>query len=477
MTSQEANIPLSLPDTQNADVIIPSQDGLSQKPTLVVWGRLCPIRTPLMSLEMIKESYTVGRATTCDVVFTINEMQQKYLNIISKVHFRIVREYINNSNEFIVYLEDMSHNGTFVDKVKVGYGNRVIIENNSEIAIAAKHLTIYVFMNIMSDNSCELPLELKQMYALGRKLGTGACGEVRLLFTKDGSKRFAIKIIQMSSINQNRFNNPMNIKNEVEILKRLRHPCIIQMENIYDTPTTMYIILELMEGGELFDKIRSKNKLSESCAKLIFYQVILAVHYLHKQGITHRDLKPENILLKDNSDTPLVKVSDFGLSKLVDAQTMMKTFCGTPMYVAPEILANLGRGSYTSQVDVWSLGVILYACLSGIVPFNIHNTNITLEYQIKRGKYQFPSSRFGNVSHDAIELIKRMMTVNPTERITVPEILLHPWLRDQRMREEVNMLISHVETDENVPPSNVLINEADPEIIPEIRIKRTRLMV
>lgn len=482
MTSQEPYIPLSLPDTQNAEVITQSQEVLSQEQTLVVWGRLCPIRTPLTSLEMAKESYTIGRSTTCDVVFTTNEMKLKWLNIISKVHFRIVRERINNSNEFIVYLEDMSHNGTFVDKIKVGRGNRVIIENNSEIAIAQMNFTIYIFMNILSDNSCELPLQLKQMYALGRKLGTGAYGEVRLLFTKDGSKRFAVKIIQMSSINKNEFNginNPTNIRNEVEILKRLRHPCIIQMENIYDTPTTMYIILELMEGGELFDKIKSKSKLSEPCAKLIFYQVVLAVHYLHKQGITHRDLKPENILLKDNSDSPLVKVSDFGLSKLVDAQTMMKTFCGTPMYVAPEILANLGRGSYTNQVDVWSLGVILYACLSGIVPFNVQNTNITLEKQIRRGKYYFPSSRFGNVSYDGIELIKRMMTVNPNERITVPGILLHPWLRDQHMREEVNALISHVETDENVPPSNVLINrhEADSEMISEIMIKRTRLIV
>ncbi|KMQ97735.1 serine threonine-protein kinase chk2 [Lasius niger] len=478
MASQE-QIPCSLPDTQNADAVIQSQEVLSQDPTLVVWGRLCPKRIPLKSLEMVKESYTMGRSTSCDLILTSNEIQLRWLNIISKVHFRIVRERIKNSNEFVIYLEDMSHNGTFVDKVKVGRGNRVIIENNSEIAVAQKNFSIYVFMNIMSDNSCELPLQLKQMYALGRKLGAGACGEVRLLFTKDGSKRFAVKIIQMNNLSNenNRFNNPSYIKNEVEILKRLRHPCIIQMENIYDTPTTMYIILELMEGGELFDKIKSKSKLSEPCAKLIFYQVVLAVHYLHKQGITHRDLKPENILLKDDSDSPLVKVSDFGLSKLVDAKTMMKTFCGTPMYVAPEILANLGRGSYTKQVDVWSLGVILYVCLSGVVPFNVQN--VTLEQQIRRGRYEFPSSRFGHVSYDAIELIKCMMTVDPTRRITVPEILLHPWLRDQRMREEVNMLISHMETDENAPPLNILINrrEADPEMIPGIMIKRARVMV
>ncbi|XP_019885390.1 serine/threonine-protein kinase Chk2 [Camponotus floridanus] len=476
MASQE-QITCSLPDTQNADALTQSQEVLTQEPTLVIWGRLCPKLVAFRSLELVRESYTLGRSMSCDIIITNNELRPKYLNIISKVHFRITRERINNSNEFVVYLEDMSHNGTFVDKIKVGRGNRVIITNNSEIAVAQEKFSIYVFMNTMSDNSCELPLQLKQSYALGRKLGAGACGEVRKLFTKDGSKQFAVKIIKIIDLNNGNigFNSSINIRNEVEILKKLKHPCIIQMEDIYDTPTTMYIILELMEGGELFDKIKSKGKLSEPLAKLIFYQVVLAVHYLHKQGITHRDLKPENILLKNNSDTPLVKVSDFGMSKLVDTKTMMKTFCGTPMYVAPEILANLGCVSYTNQVDVWSLGVILYASLSGIVPFNVHNNNITLEQQIRRGRYEFPSSRFGHVSGDAIELIKSMMTVDPKKRITVTRVLLHPWLRDSHMREEVYKLISTVETDENVPPLNVLNNHHEDDS--NIMIKRARFLV
>lgn len=166
-----------------------------------------------------------------------------------------------------------------------------------------------------------MPPEIKQKYAMGRKLGSGACGEVRMVFTKDGTKRFAMKIIMkhnfITSGTINPFNDPQKIRNEVEILKKLKHvspvgaydcfvtnlnanrkgsllvfqSCIIRMEDICDTPTAVYIILELMEGGELFDRIKSRGRLSESCAKLIFYQVILAVHYLHKEGITHRDLK------------------------------------------------------------------------------------------------------------------------------------------------------------------------------------------
>ncbi|KAG5334487.1 CHK2 kinase, partial [Acromyrmex charruanus] len=488
MTSQE-QIPCSLPDTQNADAILTqSQEVSSQQQTMAVWGRLCPRRPYLRSLEMMKDTvYTLGRSPSCDICLTLNELQSKQLSVISKTHFRIYRERVGNTNEIVVYLEDSSHNGTYVNQELVGHGRRVIIGNNSEIALAKSSFSFYIFVTAnVHEIAYELPLGLKQRYVIGRRLGTGACGEVRLLFRKDGSETFAIKVIQknyFSAGTGNILNNPANVRNEVEILRKLKHvssdifkasllyhcscqwsfefqPCIIPLKDIFDTTEVMYIILELMEGGELFDRIRSKGKLSESCAKLIFYQVVHAVYYLHRQGITHRDLKPENILLKDNSENPLVKVSDFGMSKFVDTQTMMRTFCGTPMYVAPEILATNGRSSYTNQVDVWSLGVILYVSLSGRVPFS--NNNATLADQIKGGMYEF-GSYFTLVSQDAINLIKRMMTVNPKKRITVPQILLHPWLRDINMQREVNRLMSGVilneDNDENLPPSNIHPNK------------------
>ncbi|KYM80283.1 Serine/threonine-protein kinase Chk2 [Atta colombica] len=464
MTSQE-QIPCSLPDTQNADVILTQSQEVSSQQTMAVWGRLCPRRPYLRSLEMIKDTvYTLGRSPSCDICLTSNELQSKQLSVISKTHFRIYKERVGNTNEIVVYLEDSSHNGTYVNQELVGHGRRVIIGNNSEIALAKSSFSFYIFVSAnVHEIAYELPLGLKQKYVIGRRLGTGACGEVRLLFRKDGSETFAIKVIQknyFSAGTGNILNNPANVRNEVEILRKLKHPCIIPLKDIFDTTEVMYIILELMEGGELFDRIKSKGKLSESCAKLIFYQVVHAVYYLHRQGITHRDLKPENILLKDNSENPLVKVSDFGMSKFVDAQTMMRTFCGTPMYVAPEILATNGRSSYTNQVDVWSLGVILYVSLSGRVPFS--NNNATLADQIKGGMYEF-GSYFTLVSQDAINLIKRMMTVNPKKRITVPQILLHPWLRDINMQREVNRLMSGVihneDNDENLPPSNIHRNK------------------
>lgn len=176
MASQD-QITCSLPDTQNADALTQSQEVLTQEPTLVIWGRLCPKLVAFRSLgrdcislhieitqhlimkcisiernimpyftELVRESYTLGRSMSCDIIITNNELRPKYLNIISKVHFRITRERINNSNEFVVYLEDMSHNGTFVDKIKVGRGNRVIITNNSEIAVAQQNFSSNHFL-------------------------------------------------------------------------------------------------------------------------------------------------------------------------------------------------------------------------------------------------------------------------------------------------------------------------------------------
>ncbi|KOC60563.1 Ovarian-specific serine/threonine-protein kinase Lok [Habropoda laboriosa] len=406
----EEQIALTLPDTQNADSICLTQSQeLLQEKTTIIWGRLCPIMYPFKTMGMTKNIYTLGRLENCDIRVTKNELKPKWLSVMSKLHFKITREFIDgNTNDAVVYLEDLSQNGTFVNKKKVGRGNKVVLESNDVISLVQPHVAIYIFMSTTAFESNDLPPKLKNKYAVSRKLGSGACGEVKMVFTKVGCKKFAMKTIMKIGSTTNGQKHPLNdpekIMNEVKILKALKHPCIIRMEEIVDTPKAVYIVLELMEGGELFERIKSRGRLLEKHAKLIFYQVVLAVSYLHDCGITHRDLKPENILLASTSDVTLAKVSDFGLSKLVDAQTMMKTFCGTPMYVAPEILFNIGRGSYTNQVDVWSLGVILYVCLSGSVPFNCHDKN-SMQEQIKKGCYSFPPSKFGLITKKAINLV------------------------------------------------------------------------
>ncbi|XP_012275239.1 serine/threonine-protein kinase Chk2 [Orussus abietinus] len=450
-------LPLSLPDTQNADAVLTqSQDLVNSQELLYSWGRLFSNNDYFQTIEMSKGEYTLGRSPSCDI-HVAQDSKLKWTSTVSKVHFRIIKESISDTNDMVVYLEDLSHNGTFVNKILVGQKKRVVLENNDMISITQAKFVVYIFMNIIGVNGSGLPPELRCKYAVSRTLGSGVCGEVKMVFMKIGGKRFAMKTISKTSLtmngNRNSFNDPEKIMNEVRILKELKHPCIIRMEEIIDTPSNVYIVLELMEGGELFERILKKNGLSEKNAKLIFYQVVLAVDYLHTRGITHRDLKPENILLASDADVTLVKVTDFGLSKLIKAETLMRTFCGTPMYVAPEILITGGRGTYTKQVDVWSLGVILYCCLSGLVPFNVNNRRYSLQEQIIKGIYTFPQTRFHHVSPEAISLIKQMMTVDPMKRITTRQVLLHPWLRDKEMRETVRFLMTRQSDEENCSPA------------------------
>ncbi|XP_078336961.1 serine/threonine-protein kinase Chk2-like [Crassostrea virginica] len=239
--------------------------------------------------------------------------------------------------------------------------------------------------------------------------------------------------------------------NEVKVLKSLKHPCIIKIEDVVDTPDILFIVLELVDGGELFDNLVSIGQYDEATAKLISYQMVCAVKYLHDEGITHRDLK----------------VTDFGLSKFVDAGTMMKTFCGTPSYLAPEILLTVGMGSYTKAIDCWSMGVILYICLVGYPPFSDEREDMTLNKQIIGGHYSFPSEYWkedvrlqysnqllefcsvlpeSSISYNdgifvAIDVVKKLLTVDPKKRATLEEVISHPWFKDEEMKKKANLLM------------------------------------
>lgn len=212
---------------------------------------------------------------------------------------------------------------------------------------------------------------------------------------------------------------------EINILKKLQHPCMIKIYEVVDTSDAVFIVLDLVEGGELFDKVVSIGNYTESTGKLLFYQMVLAIKYLHDHDICHRDLKPENILLAtQNTHETLIKITDFGLSKFFDTTSMMKTFCGTPNYLAPEVLITKGGGVYTKKIDNWSLGVILYIILVGFPPFSDEN----LEKQIKEGNYDFNDEAWYKVSNDAKHVIRRLMCVEPANRASLEEILAHNWI-------------------------------------------------
>ncbi|CAF4916774.1 unnamed protein product, partial [Rotaria sp. Silwood1] len=246
--------------------------------------------------------------------------------------------------------------------------------------------------------------------------------------------RFAMKIIAkkhftLMGTQAHTFNQ--QIQSECSILRGLNHPCIIRVYDVYDTPEAVYIVLELVEGGELFDRIVANGQFDETTSKFLFRQMCLGVKYLHDHSITHRDLKPENVLLTspDTNET-LIKITDFGLSRFINETTLMKTFCGTPNYLAPEVLSTHGEASYTNKVDVWSLGVILYICLVGYPPFSESISGIPLNDQIIKGLYTFPDEFWSEVSAPAKDLIRKMMCVDPATRLTMNAVLEHPWLAD-----------------------------------------------
>lgn len=314
---------------------------------------------------------------------------------------------------------------------------KTILLDNDTIALFNVNNKVFKYSSLGPTESYGLPEDICKAYHVSRKLGQGACGVVRLVYERLSCQPFAMKHIQFNQLNT----VTERIMNEVMIMNDLQHPCIIKMFHIIKNVNSVFIFLEMMHGGDLLHRIISKKKLSEKLSKLYFLQMVSAVKYLHDRNITHRDLKPDNILLESTDDETVIRISDFGLSKFLDNDhSVMRTLCGTPLYVAPEVLITNGRGSYDRKVDIWSLGVVLFTCLSGTLPFSDEYGTPASE-QIKRGKFAFKSSAWREVSEPAKMLIRRMLTVNPKLRPSIDEVLRYKWLDDAEIRTKAERLM------------------------------------
>ncbi|XP_063479475.1 serine/threonine-protein kinase Chk2 isoform X3 [Symphalangus syndactylus] len=365
--------------------------------------------------ECVNDNYWFGRDKSCEYCFDepLLKRTDKY-RTYSKKHFRIFRE-VGPKNSYIAYIEDHSGNGTFVNTELVGKGKRRPLNNNSEIALSLSRNKVFVFFDLTVDDQSVYPKALRDEYIMSKTLGSGACGEVKLAFERKTCKKVAIKIISKRkfAIGSARETDPaLNVETEIEILKKLNHPCIIKIKNFFDAED-YYIVLELMEGGELFDKVVGNKRLKEATCKLYFYQMLLAV-----------------------------QITDFGHSKILGETSLMRTLCGTPTYLAPEVLVSVGTAGYNRAVDCWSLGVILFICLSGYPPFSEHRTQVSLKDQITSGKYNFIPEVWAEVSEKALDLVKKLLVVDPKTRFTTEEALRHPWLQDEDMKRKFQDLLS-----------------------------------
>ncbi|KAM3212589.1 hypothetical protein ACQJBY_065567 [Aegilops geniculata] len=251
-------------------------------------------------------------------------------------------------------------------------------------------------------------------YEVGRTIGQGSFAKVKFAVDADTGAPVAMKVLDKATILNNRM--LQQIKKEISIMKIVRHPNIIRLNEVLAGQTKIYIIMELITGGELFDKIARQGKLRENEARKYFQQLIDAINYCHSKGVYHRDLKPENLLLDSRGN---LKVSDFGLSSL-SQNGFLHTTCGTPNYVAPEVLSDGGYDG--SAADVWSCGVILYVLMAGYLPFE-ENDLPTLYDKITAAHFSCPDW----FSQGAKSLIQRILDPNPKTRMTIKEMKADTW--------------------------------------------------
>lgn len=254
-------------------------------------------------------------------------------------------------------------------------------------------------------------------YELGKTLGTGAFSKVKLGTDCETGQQWAIKIIDKEQLQRERMEE--QLKREIAIMKALKHENVVALQEVMQTQNHIYLVLELVSGGELFDKIVSQKRFDEDTARKYFRQLISGVHYCHQQGIAHRDIKPENLLLDDNGT---LKISDFGLSNLQPSNKsgLLQTVCGTPNYVAPEVLKEKGYNGFLA--DAWSCGIVLFVMHAGYLPFDDQNMN-ALFNKIERGDYRMAR----HFSEGIQDIITRLLTVDPKKRLSIEGILQHPW--------------------------------------------------
>jgi len=254
-------------------------------------------------------------------------------------------------------------------------------------------------------------------YVFSDKIGSGSFGSVYKATNSNDGKVVAIKVIPKNSLEEDGDHD--RFQREINAMAFIRHENIVSLNDFAWDSENFYLVLDYCPGGELFDYIVDHEKVAEPIAALIMRQIVAALGHCHSFGVAHRDLKPENILIEK---FPNIKVSDFGLCGYLSQGKLMKTFCGSPCYCSPECLCRI---QYDGRIsDVWSLGVILFAMVTGEHPWNISNTSIMLR-QILKGQFSIPSF----VSADCKDLISRMLTVEVSKRISLDEIANHPWLK------------------------------------------------
>ncbi|KYQ89204.1 putative protein serine/threonine kinase [Tieghemostelium lacteum] len=425
------------------------------------------------------EPLLFGRLKTCHFVFT--EV------IVSGQHCRIIKK----SESLLI--EDLSTNGTYLNGKLIGKGKFQILKNKDLLGFGrvSKDVDLtylfnaskqYLLLNPSQTQSYYweskgIKKEVLQEYDFIKELGSGNFSVVYEGVQKSTGQRVAIKFVNLSKYQQSEGAKlQVQLNREIEILKKTNHPNIISIKDIFYSKDDqhLFFILELADGGELYDRIGYDSPmLNEQEAKYIFKQLLNGVSYLHYMGIAHRDLKPENILFVNNYDLS-IKISDFGLARFINEGELAKTLCGSPLYVAPEVIVSktkhqiqnkelLSPNGYGMTCDAWSLGAILYIILSGSPPFHDDQDDLIstpqLFEQIVSGDIQFPLEIWSNISSVATDLVKKLLTVDPSQRLTVEQAINHPWILNSDDNNNNNNNLKNIKKRVLVDETNILLNQ------------------
>jgi Ca2+-binding EF-hand superfamily protein len=362
-----------------------------------------------------------------DFIFKISESQKlkRYWLVLKG---KDIYYYKNAQKEELLGMHNLS--GCFVDD----NGEKKVANINLfsfSLTCAGKVRCYY----IQSKESCQKWMtKIKQAigylnffdyYEMLEDLGEGKFGKVKLGVYKKTREKVAIKIIKKSSLEN--LKDIELVKSEIDIMKLCRHPNVVKLIDHFENSEYIFIVMELLKGGNLGEYFnKNKFQITEKRAAKIMYQLASGVKYLHHYGILHRDIKPDNIMLSDTTEDASVKVMDFGLSKIMGSQEKVADGYGSLSFVAPEVLI---RQPYNKQIDIWSLGVILYYMLSGTLPFDDVNDNEeNIAKLIVFADVKFPAKYWSKRSFQVVDLITRCLIKNQSNRIKVDEFLEHEWI-------------------------------------------------
>ncbi|KAH9988445.1 kinase-like domain-containing protein [Russula compacta] len=378
------------------------------------FGCLLPCNTVLRRIDFMKTrpNISVGRGPTND--FVLPGMR------IVTIIVRLLGWTRGCSSQVIVH--DNSTNGTWINGTRVLKGQSRILRDGNEIAFGSPMQQAdpqddfrFIYRHLA-------PLELTGIHAhydMAHELGRGTFATVMKAMARTTGE-----------CNHNS-NQLQNLAREISILETLDHPNICRLRETFvpeEGGHDFYLVLEYLEGGDLLDYILTHNGLSEPMAQHITRQICSALSYIHAKGITHRDLKPENVLLtRDNP--PVIKVADFGLAKVVDSLTMLRTMCGTPNYLAPEVvLQDIRAKGYDHLVDSWSVGVIVFSMLTNAGPFIEDEAEPDIRRRIAGRTISWNVLQELGIGATAQSFIRCLLEVDPTMRMSLTEALVHPWL-------------------------------------------------